>query len=103
MKFWEITANGGDRWSAEGLLFPHPNEEIQNNFVTSYQCVGAIEQSSSFINGQSSAMATFLLTFANFSGICRKCMKSQLIDLAKEGYSPSFMDDFQPDIKVSDW
>lgn len=30
-------------------------------------------------------------------------MKSQLIDLAKEGYNPSFMDDFQPDIKVSDW
>lgn len=41
MKFWEITANGGDRWSAEGLLFPHPNEEIQNNFVTSYQWVDA--------------------------------------------------------------
>lgn len=37
MKFWEIVANGGDRWSAEGLLFPHPNETVQNNFVTSYQ------------------------------------------------------------------
>nr|XP_046252669.1 F-box only protein 6-like [Scatophagus argus] len=31
------------------------------------------------------------------------CMKSQLIDLAEEGYSPSFMDHFQPDIKISDW
>lgn len=39
MKFWEITANGGDRWTAEGLLFPHPNETIQNNFVTSYEWV----------------------------------------------------------------
>lgn len=37
MKFWEIVANGGDRWSAEGLLFAHPNQEIKNNFVTSYQ------------------------------------------------------------------
>lgn len=37
LKFWEIIANGGDRWSTEGLMFPHPNETIQNNFVTSYQ------------------------------------------------------------------
>ncbi|KAJ4934733.1 hypothetical protein JOQ06_007516 [Pogonophryne albipinna] len=29
--------------------------------------------------------------------------KSQLIDLEKEGYSPSFMDHFQPDIRISDW
>ncbi|KAM4610691.1 F-box only protein 6-like [Polymixia lowei] len=31
------------------------------------------------------------------------CRKSQLIDLEKEGYNPSFMDHFQPDIKISDW
>ncbi|XP_029291911.1 F-box only protein 44-like [Cottoperca gobio] len=31
------------------------------------------------------------------------CRKSQLIDLEKEGYSPSFMDYFQPDIRISDW
>uniref|UniRef100_A0A8C7K852 Uncharacterized protein n=1 Tax=Oncorhynchus kisutch TaxID=8019 RepID=A0A8C7K852_ONCKI len=31
------------------------------------------------------------------------CRKSQLIDLEKEGYRPSFMDDFQPDINISDW
>ncbi|XP_071383446.1 F-box only protein 6-like [Centroberyx affinis] len=31
------------------------------------------------------------------------CRKSQLIDLVKEGYNPSFMDHFQPDIKISDW
>ncbi|XP_055748141.1 F-box only protein 6-like isoform X2 [Salvelinus fontinalis] len=31
------------------------------------------------------------------------CRKSQLIDLEKEGYRPSFMDDFQPDIIISDW
>lgn len=103
MKFWEVTANGGDRWSAEGLLFPHPNEEIQNNFVTSYQWVGAKWWTSSFMNDPNSALATFLRILANTSDICRKCMKSQLVDLAKEGYNPSFMDDFQPDIKVSDW
>ncbi|XP_031650272.1 F-box only protein 6 isoform X4 [Oncorhynchus kisutch] len=31
------------------------------------------------------------------------CRKSQLIDLEKEGYRPSFMDDFQPNIIISDW
>ncbi|XP_029911011.1 F-box only protein 6-like isoform X2 [Myripristis murdjan] len=31
------------------------------------------------------------------------CKKSQLIDLEKEGYNPLFMDEFQPDIKISDW
>ncbi|KAK2851719.1 hypothetical protein Q5P01_007995 [Channa striata] len=31
------------------------------------------------------------------------CKKSQLIDLEKEGYNQSFMDRFQPDIKISDW
>ncbi|XP_039863545.1 LOW QUALITY PROTEIN: F-box only protein 6-like [Simochromis diagramma] len=33
----------------------------------------------------------------------RMCIKSQLIDLEKEGYSPSVMDHAQPDIKISDW
>ncbi|KAF7664179.1 hypothetical protein LDENG_00185750 [Lucifuga dentata] len=33
----------------------------------------------------------------------RMCMKSQLIDLEEEGYNPSFMDQFQPDIKISEW
>ncbi|KAK1801688.1 hypothetical protein P4O66_022332 [Electrophorus voltai] len=31
------------------------------------------------------------------------CLKSQLIDLEKEGYSPAFLDDIQPDIIISDW
>lgn len=31
------------------------------------------------------------------------CMKFQLIDLEAEGYRPSFMDDFQPAIVISDW
>lgn len=31
------------------------------------------------------------------------CKKCQIIDLAKEGYKPSFMDVFQPDIVISDW
>lgn len=38
--------------------------------------------------------------FVTSYGMCRK---SQLIDLEKEGYSPAFMDQFQPDIKISDW
>uniref|UniRef100_A0A3Q0RPH5 FBA domain-containing protein n=1 Tax=Amphilophus citrinellus TaxID=61819 RepID=A0A3Q0RPH5_AMPCI len=31
------------------------------------------------------------------------CTKEQQIDLAKEGYSPAFMDRFQPVIKISDY
>uniref|UniRef100_A0A3P9N8E0 F-box only protein 6-like n=1 Tax=Poecilia reticulata TaxID=8081 RepID=A0A3P9N8E0_POERE len=31
------------------------------------------------------------------------CTKVQVIDLTKEGYSPSFMDKFQPPIRISDW
>ncbi|XP_067096631.1 F-box only protein 44-like [Osmerus mordax] len=31
------------------------------------------------------------------------CKKCQLIDLAKEGYKPSLMDEVQPDIVISDW
>ncbi|KAG7221554.1 hypothetical protein INR49_017085 [Caranx melampygus] len=38
--------------------------------------------------------------FVTSYGMCRK---TQLIDLEKEGYNRSFMDDFQPDIKISDW
>ncbi|XP_031146320.1 F-box only protein 6-like isoform X1 [Sander lucioperca] len=69
MKNWQILENGGDKWQAEGIHVPHPNETVQKNFVTSY-------------------------------GMCRK---SQLINLEAEGYNPSFMDLFQPDIKISDW
>ncbi|KAM7411484.1 hypothetical protein PAMA_021462 [Pampus argenteus] len=39
----------------------------------------------------------------NFVTSYQMCMKSQLIDLKAEGYNSSFMDHFQPDIKVSDW
>lgn len=38
--------------------------------------------------------------FVTSFGMCRK---SQLIDLAKEGYHPSLMDHLQPDIRISDW
>ncbi|XP_005162141.1 uncharacterized protein isoform X1 [Danio rerio] len=31
------------------------------------------------------------------------CLKQQLIDLQKEGYSAAFMDHLQPHIKISDW
>ncbi|KAL7397884.1 hypothetical protein ABVT39_001264 [Epinephelus coioides] len=39
----------------------------------------------------------------NFVTSYMMCRKSQLIKLELEGYNPSFMDDFQPDIKISDW
>lgn len=39
----------------------------------------------------------------NFVTSYGKCIKSQLIDLASEGYNQLFMDHFQPDIKISDW
>ncbi|XP_033987751.1 F-box only protein 6-like [Trematomus bernacchii] len=39
----------------------------------------------------------------NFVTSYNMAKKSQLIDLEKEGYSPSFMDHFQPDIRISDW
>ncbi|KAM3618830.1 uncharacterized protein V6R79_025419 [Siganus canaliculatus] len=38
--------------------------------------------------------------FVTSYGMCRK---SQLIDLENEGYNSSFMDNYQPDIKISDW
>uniref|UniRef100_A0A668RQ26 FBA domain-containing protein n=1 Tax=Oreochromis aureus TaxID=47969 RepID=A0A668RQ26_OREAU len=39
----------------------------------------------------------------NFATSFEMCTKSQLIELEKEGYSPSLMDYAQPDIKISDW
>ncbi|KAM4736732.1 uncharacterized protein FYW61_004397 [Anableps anableps] len=39
----------------------------------------------------------------NFVTSYRLCRKEQLINLEKEGYSPSFMDKFQPHIRISDW
>ncbi|XP_061909277.1 F-box only protein 6-like [Entelurus aequoreus] len=39
----------------------------------------------------------------NFVTSYNMCRKSQLIDLGTEGYNASFMDHFQPDIKISDW
>ncbi|XP_028265930.1 F-box only protein 44-like [Parambassis ranga] len=38
----------------------------------------------------------------NFVTSFGMCIKSQLIDLEREGYSPEFMDQFQPDIRISD-
>ncbi|GAA6082411.1 F-box only protein 6-like isoform X4, partial [Tachysurus ichikawai] len=32
-----------------------------------------------------------------------QCIKSQLINLEEEGYSPAIMDEIQPDIVISDW
>ncbi|XP_034028819.1 F-box only protein 6-like isoform X2 [Thalassophryne amazonica] len=39
----------------------------------------------------------------NFVTSYMMCKKCQLIDLEKEGYNSSFMDVFQPAIKISDW
>ncbi|XP_069560464.1 F-box only protein 44-like isoform X1 [Brachyistius frenatus] len=44
--------------------------------------------------------ATIRSNFVTSYGLC---IKSQLIDLEKEGYKPSFMDHIQPDIRISDW
>nr|XP_017209055.1 uncharacterized protein LOC553461 isoform X6 [Danio rerio] len=38
--------------------------------------------------------------YVAFNGLC---LKRQLIDLQKEGYSDTFMDQVQPHIKISDW
>ncbi|KAF6721246.1 F-box only protein 6 [Oryzias melastigma] len=39
----------------------------------------------------------------NFVTSYGMCLKSQLIDLKKEGYNSSFMDEIQPHIRISDW
>uniref|UniRef100_A0A1A7XTK8 F-box protein 6 n=2 Tax=Iconisemion striatum TaxID=60296 RepID=A0A1A7XTK8_9TELE len=39
----------------------------------------------------------------NFVTSYGMCFKEQTIDLKHEGYNPSFMDEFQPPIRVSDW
>uniref|UniRef100_A0A4W6DL52 F-box protein 6, tandem duplicate 2 n=2 Tax=Lates calcarifer TaxID=8187 RepID=A0A4W6DL52_LATCA len=38
--------------------------------------------------------------FVTSYGVCKK---AQLIDLEKEGYNATFMDNIQPDIRISDW
>ncbi|XP_056278722.1 F-box only protein 6-like [Pseudoliparis swirei] len=37
MKNWQILENGGDQWKVEDVLVPHPNETVQQTFVTSYE------------------------------------------------------------------
>ncbi|XP_028264765.1 F-box only protein 6-like isoform X2 [Parambassis ranga] len=39
----------------------------------------------------------------NFVTSFGMCTKTQLIKLAREGYNASFMDQVQPDIRISDW
>ncbi|KAK7915809.1 hypothetical protein WMY93_011570 [Mugilogobius chulae] len=69
LQYWKIIKNGGDRWSIETPICPHPNPEVHENFVTSYGM----------------------------------CLKSQEINLKSEGYNSSFMDQYQPPIKITDW
>lgn len=35
-KYWQIVANGGDRWKIEKPMVKHPNEAVKKNFVTSF-------------------------------------------------------------------
>lgn len=101
---WHILENGGDKWAVEGLFAKHPNEAVQKNFVTSYGRV-------STTSGPEIKLLLLYMHHCNgsviisepFSVFCRMCKKSQLINLEEEGYSPSFMDNVQPDIKISDW
>ncbi|KAG7266798.1 hypothetical protein CRUP_033308, partial [Coryphaenoides rupestris] len=42
-------------------------------------------------------------TTKNFVSSYNMCMKSQLVDLKKEGYNYHLMDKLQPHIRISDW
>ncbi|XP_078498344.1 F-box only protein 44-like [Lissotriton helveticus] len=70
---WQIDSNGGHRWVIEDLPGDHGQPFPQPN-IQKY----------------------FVTSF-------HECKKSQLIDLMKEGYWETLMDEVQPDIVVTDW
>ncbi|KAJ1145286.1 hypothetical protein NDU88_011577 [Pleurodeles waltl] len=70
---WQIDSNGGDEWVIEDLPGVH-GQPFPQPSIRKY----------------------FVTSFGN-------CKKSQLIDLKKEGYWESLMDEVQPDIVVTDW
>lgn len=72
-KSWILEQNGGDLWKVEDLPGDH-GENFPDQKVTKY--------------------------FVTSYGLC---LKSQLIDLKKMGYSTKFLDTFQPDIVIKDW
>ncbi|KYO31471.1 F-box only protein 6 isoform X1 [Alligator mississippiensis] len=72
-KHWKLDSNGGDKWKVEELPGTHGN---------------------SF---PSPAVRKYFVTSYDL------CLKSQIIDLKKEGYWEELMDKHRPDIVVSDW
>ncbi|KAG8568442.1 hypothetical protein GDO81_014002 [Engystomops pustulosus] len=72
-KFWHKKENGGHHWKVETLPGEH-GRPFSDEKVKKY----------------------FVTSFG-------MCLKSQTIDLKKEGYSPEFMDKVQPDIVIKDW
>lgn len=72
-KFWKLEKNEGHHWKVEDLPGEH-GQQHPDDTVTKY----------------------FVTSF-------EKCLKSQLIDLRKMGYSKELMDSDQPDIVIRDW
>ncbi|CAI9553350.1 unnamed protein product [Staurois parvus] len=72
-KFWKLERNGGDNWKVEVLPGQH-GQWLPDDTITKY----------------------FVTSY-------EICLKSQLIDLRKMGYSKELMDRDQPDIVIRDW
>ncbi|XP_063292213.1 F-box only protein 6-like [Pelobates fuscus] len=72
-KHWKIEENGGDRWKIEDLPGEH-GQNIHDEKVKKY----------------------FVTSYGS-------CMKSQIIDLKKNGYQDKLMDIVQPEIVIKDW
>ncbi|XP_077070414.1 F-box only protein 44-like isoform X1 [Siphateles boraxobius] len=93
---WEIVQNGGDHWLAEENRKPFPDDKVTKCFITSYG-FDILDPSRKFNQSRQSTHESLIIFFL------RLCLKQQLIDLKKEGYSGAFMDQLQPPIKISDW
>ncbi|XP_053865369.1 F-box only protein 44-like isoform X1 [Malaclemys terrapin pileata] len=70
---WNLDPNEGDEWKVEDLPGPH-GRDFPSPHVRKY----------------------FVTSYG-------QCLKSQLIDLKKEGYWDQLMDEIRPDIVVKDW
>lgn len=73
MRSWELDFNGGDHWKVESIPGAH-GTDFPDQRVKKY----------------------FVTSF-------QLCLKSQLIDLKAEGYWEELLDNFRPDIIVTDW
>uniref|UniRef100_A0A8C1PZW6 Si:dkey-147f3.8 n=1 Tax=Cyprinus carpio TaxID=7962 RepID=A0A8C1PZW6_CYPCA len=78
---WEIVQNGADRWVTER------NRNEGDRWATER-------------NRKLFPENTVTRCFVTYHSLC---LKEQLIDLKKEGYSDAFMDQLRPRIKISDW